>query len=428
MTTGPRTAACVDGSPRSAADLLAIAAANRGTATFYWEHPREAVAILGLGVAREIRARGRGRFADASRSARAILTEIRAHDADAEPIVVGGFGFADGEATAPEWRDFPAARLFVPERCWVLRDGHVRFTRVAPSGSATAAAPCAGRATTPTVGEESERAIWRRRVAAATTAIRAGSLTKVVLARRRVLERRPAIDPVSVVTFARDRRPRCYNFWIGLGETSLVGSSPERLVRLAGRRVLSGALAGSIRRGADADEDRRLGAELLASAKNSREHALVVEAVQEALRDVVRPLAVAPRPELVAFPESFHLFTPIEGELATALDAIELAGRLHPTPAVCGTPRAAALWLIDRDEPDRGWYGGAVGWMGADGSGEFTVAIRSALIDGPRVVLWAGAGIVEGSDPESERAEIDDKMHALESALGPSTRDDDAAA
>jgi isochorismate synthase len=428
MTVHLRSSGCADGSPRSAADLLAIAAANRGTATFYWEHPREAVAILGLGIAREIRAHGPGRFAEASDRARAVLAEIRAHDADAAPIVVGGFGFADEDATAPEWRDFPAARLFVPERCWVLRDGRVRFTRVAPSGSLIAAAPSARRVSTTTVDEESERAIWRRRVAAATKSIRAGSLTKVVLARRRVFERRPAIDPTSVVAFARDRRPRCFNFWVGLGETSLVGSSPERLVRLGERRVLSGALAGSIRRGTDADEDRRLGEELLASAKNMREHLLVVEAVQESLRDAVRPLAVGRVRELVAFPESFHLFTPIEGELATALDTIELAGRLHPTPAVCGTPRTEAQRLIERDEPDRGWYGGAVGWMGADGSGEFTVAIRSALIDGPQVVLWAGAGIVEGSDPESELAETDDKMRALESALGPSTRNDDAAA
>lgn len=414
--------------PRSAGDLLAIAAAHPGTATFYWEHPSEGVAILGLGIAREIRARGPGRFAEVSARARAMLEEIRARDADAEPLVVGGFGFAAGDAPAAEWRELPAARLFVPELCWVLRDGRVRLTRVAVSrGDAAPVAAARRVATRAALEEEHEHALWRRRVAAATAQIRDGSLTKVVLARRRVLAREAAVDPGSILAFARARRPRCFNFCVGFGATSFVGSSPERLVRLRGRCVVSGALAGSIRRGGSTEEDRSLGAELLASAKNAREHALVVEAVCASLRDAVGPLAIGRPPELVAFPESFHLFTPIEGELARPLDVIELAGLLHPTPAVCGSPREAAQRLLERDEPDRGWYGGTVGWMAADGSGEFTVAIRSALIDGPRVALWAGAGIVEGSDPDSELAETESKMRALDRALAPGKRDDDAA-
>lgn len=424
-----RFVAASEQTPSSARDLLALAAASAGAPTFYWEHPTEELAILGIGVAHEIRARGRTRFADAAAQAKALLAEIRRLDPDANPLVVGGFGFAATDAPTAEWREFPAARLFVPEICWVLRDGRCRLTRVARGATRTPnASPRPPTATQPALASGDEPAAWRRRVEAASAQIREGSLTKVVLARRRALERDFAVDPSSILEFARHRRAQCFNFCVGFGETSFVGSSPERLVRLAGDHVVSGALAGSIRRGASADEDRRLGAELLASAKNAREHALVVDAVRESLRHVVRPLSVGTPPELVTFPESFHLFTRVAGTLVRPMSVIELAGLLHPTPAVCGTPRETAERLIQRDEPDRGWYGGTVGWMTADGSGEYTVAIRSALLDGPRVSLWAGAGIVEGSDPESELAETESKMRALDRALWPRKKDDEAAA
>lgn len=413
--------------PASVEDLLAIVASSATQPTFFWEHPRERSAILGVGIAREIRARGPRRFAEASEAALRALGEIRARDAEAHPLVVGGFGFSAHDAPAAPWHEFPAVRLFVPQRCWVLRDGACRYTEV-PRDPAEGE-PCANAASRiPFATSDDEPAEWHRRVRAASERIRDGSLEKVVLARRRTTERGFTVEASSVLEFAHRRRPSCFNFCVNFADTAFVGSSPERLVRLVGPRFQSGALAGSIARGRSADDDRRNGAALLASAKDGREHALVVDAVHGALRGLAESLTVASTPELVGFPESYHLFTKIEGTLAAPRTVVELAGALHPTPAVCGTPRAAALELIERDEPDRGWYGGTVGWMDADGDGEFTVAIRAALLDGPRVSFWAGAGIVDGSDSEAELAETENKMRALDRALCPRDSDDEAAA
>ena len=154
-------------------------------------------------------------------------------------------------------------------------------------------------------------------------------------------------------------------------------------------------------------------AALLACPKNAREHQLVRDAITAALAGGLRELVVPPRPELVSLPEAHHLHTPIGGRLRQPRTVLELAGALHPTPAVCGVPREAARALIERDEAERGWYAGAIGWMDARGDGELVVALRSALVEDRRVVLWAGAGIVEGSDADLELAEVEAKMTAL---------------
>ena len=204
-----------------------------------------------------------------------------------------------------------------------------------------------------------------------------------------------------------------FNFWLGREGTSFLGSTPELLVRVEGQTVTSGALGGSAPRGADDEEDRVLGDSLLASAKNLEEHEYVVSAVRSALGSVAGPLYSVERPRLMRLPEAQHLYTPVQGRLRERRSALEVAGLLHPTPAVCGVPRETARAIIEREEPHRGWYTGAVGWMDAGGGGEFAVALRSGLVDRSRMFLWAGAGIVAGSDPEAEFAETETKFSAL---------------
>ena len=240
-----------------------------------------------------------------------------------------------------------------------------------------------------------------------------GALKKVVLSRRIAIETGSPLDPARFIDSARAARPACVNFFVGAASTSFVGSTPEQLVKLDGETVTSIALAGSVARGGNDQEDRALGDSLLSSAKNLEEHQYVVNALASALEPVASPLSIPARPRLMLLPEAQHLFTRIEGRLREPRSVIELAGLLHPTPAVCGVPREAARAIIEREEPERGWYTGSVGWIDAMGDGEFAVALRAGVIDGSRMILFGGAGIVAGSESEAEFAETENKLTAL---------------
>jgi isochorismate synthase len=437
-----RLQASQEPSPLTAQDLLAVAGAGRDVPMLYWERPRDGVAMLGLGTAWELATSGRERFAVASRAALTALGEgARSCDRRFGPFAVGGFGFSDDDCREREWREFPSLRLWIPELLWVRRGADCRLTRTWRGGANAAGenrlraalasgarrdATAAPRLALRALPTAAERRRWAARVEEVSRRIAAAELDKVVLARRRGMRTREPLDAGAMLAAARARRPACASFWIRAGQTSLVGSSPERLVALEGDRFRSGALAGSAPRGADRAEDERLGEALLACPKNRREHDLVVEAVRAALAPVGASLEVAVRPELLPLPEAQHLSTPISGRLASDATVLELAARLHPTPAVCGVPREAARRLIEEQEPGRGWFTGAVGWMAPDGSGELAVVLRSVLIDGREATVWAGAGIVQGSSAEIELAETEAKMSALFESLG--AVDDERAA
>ncbi|GAB4588354.1 isochorismate synthase [Nocardia sp. IFM 10818] len=207
---------------------------------------------------------------------------------------------------------------------------------------------------------------------------------------------------------------------------TLVGASPELVVRRVGRSVVSNPLAGSAPRSADPVEDRRRASELQGSAKDLREHRIVVDAVADALRPYCAALEVPARPSLVHTSTMWHLSTRVRGVLADPLpNALELAAALHPTPAVCGWPTAFARRVIAESEAfHRQYYSGLVGWMNEAGDGEWVLALRCAEVADTRLRLYAGAGVVEGSDPASELAETSAKFRTFLSAVGL----DDAAA
>lgn len=416
-------------------DLTAFAAAASGEPVFLWNHPSQDFSIAAVGMAAELRFVGRQRFEDASERAVKTLSSISATGDDPRgPIVVGGFAFSDADPKAPEWCEFPAARLFVPRLCWVRASGTCRLTRVWEEGqqervdrlltstlaTARSIRVDAADAELPAaeVQNGAEQRQWSERVEAIRALIAKGAVRKVVIARRRFLQAGRAIEAARIVAAASSTRPSCVSFWMSGGETAFVGSTPEILARVRGGRVYSGALAGSAPRGSTPEEDRRLGQALLRCPKNGLEHRLVVTAVKSALDTVASPLESPAEPELVRLPEAQHLYTPISGPLSRPLTVLQIGGLLHPTPAVCGVPREAARSLIEREEPGRGWYSGAMGWMTASGEGELAVALRSALIDGCAMSVWAGAGIVEGSEAESEFAETESKMTALLRSFG----------
>jgi menaquinone-specific isochorismate synthase len=391
---------------------------------FYLEEPARGVVIAGIGAVADFRGSGAHRFEEISRVVRECFAALGAKPGDPGPIAVGGFAFSGSPSPAEFWRGFPPAWMFVPRLMWMHRGGRCTMIRVWRTGEEAAAdrllaRVAAARRDFPRIdftlasASATARRIWRERVERAKLAIVRGDLEKVVLSRSLTIESRNPIDAAQIVDAARSARPQCFNFCVGSGPVSFAGSTPELLVRVENGRAISGALGGSAPRGGNPAEDRALGEALLKSAKEREEHQIVVRAVRETLERVAAPLDVPDMPRLMLLPEAQHLFTSIEGRLREPLSAIELAGLLHPTPAVCGVPLETAREIIEREEPDRGWYTGAIGWMDARGEGEFAVALRAGLIQGNRMRLWAGAGIVAGSDPDAEFDETEGKFTAL---------------
>jgi isochorismate synthase len=255
-------------------------------------------------------------------------------------------------------------------------------------------------------------------VVAALEAIGAGRLDKVVLAREASVEAERPFPRAELLRRLR-RRPGGATFLYASG--GFVGASPELLVRREGRVATSRPMAGTVPRGDSAAAEADGLARLTGSPKEAVEHRLVVDAVADGLAKVADRVQVG-RPEVVRLATVAHLATEITAELTGPLPtALELAGLLHPTPAVGGSPRDAALAAIAALEPfDRGCYAGPVGWVDRAGDGEWALALRCATLDGRRAHLLAGAGIVPGSDPDTEWAETEYKLRAvLEVLLSP---------
>ncbi len=262
---------------------------------------------------------------------------------------------------------------------------------------------------------------YTRAVAAAIERIRTGELRKVVLARTLELVAGRELDPRQLLWRLRAAEPHGYAFAapIDSGAAVLVGASPELLVSRFGREVRANPLAGSAPRFGNPDEDAASADRLKASAKDDEEHRVVVEAIAEALEPICDELTWDPEPVLLETANVWHLSTRFRGTLRDpAPHALELVALLHPTPAVCGEPRDAAMSLIRSLEPvPRGAYAGAIGWVDANGDGVWALAIRCARLKGDVARLYAGAGIVADSDPVAELDETERKFRAFLDAL-----------
>jgi isochorismate synthase len=249
--------------------------------------------------------------------------------------------------------------------------------------------------------------------------IHAGGLRKVVLARTIEVSADRPLDPRLLAQRLRAVDPDAYTFAVPTREGVLVGASPELLVSRRGLAVRSNPLAGSAARSGDPEEDRAKADALLGSAKDREEHEIVVEALAETLGPFCAELRWDPEPILRETPNVWHLSTRFRGVLRDPPPSVlELVAELHPTPAVAGTPTAEALDAIQELEPfERGRYAGPVGWVEADGDGEWAIALRCAELRGDLATLYAGAGIVAGSDPALELEETERKFRAFLDAL-----------
>jgi menaquinone-specific isochorismate synthase len=418
--------------------LLGVAASSDPLVV--WS-PSKGSAWFGLGAAAEITGADAERFRTVRDEARDLFSRLSTHsDVSArrpppEPRLFGGAAFVPGSDRDARWRELGDARFVLP-RFTVVQDGGEGWLLVAANGSAPAeridlaetAQLLASAVRGPSLRElgrprlldrrDSDPELWHLEVQTITSAIDSGEVDKVVAARWSELEldRKIALD--QLLARLSHECPSCTRFVMRRRRTAFVGATPEWLVTRHGRAVSSLALAGSMPRTAG-PTPWSPEAQLLGSGKNRDEHRLVVEAIRETLAPLCRRLEVPPAPTIRELRHVLHLATPLAGELADDTHVLELVEALHPTPAVGGVPRREALRLIADQEPsDRGWYAGPVGWFDARGDGEFAVAIRSALIDGARARIFAGAGIVHGSEPASEYRETLLKQGAMVHGLG----------
>jgi isochorismate synthase len=341
---------------------------------------------------------------------------------DVSPVAIGGIGFARRSRRHPHVLVIPrrAARRDGPGATWRIdttdtdgRSGEPRpFDRVV------------GRAPFEPfdrmqLHEVPAADAYENAVREAAVRIRRGEIRKVVLARTVEVTAGRQLDPRRLAHRLRAVDPAAYTFALPVDSGVLVGASPELLVSRRGLEVRSNPLAGSAPRSGDPGEDRANAEALVRSDKDREEHAIVVDAVAETLRPFCVELTWDPEPVLHETPNVWHLSTRFRGVLRDpAPTALDLVAALHPTPAVAGEPRDAALATIAELEPfDRGRYSGAVGWVDADGDGEWAIALRCAELRGDRAVLYAGAGIVADSDPARELDETERKFRAFLDAL-----------
>ena len=406
-----------------------------------WAQPSAGVAFSGAGSAFSIRAAGPGRFGQVSAAMRDLRQRLIRGNEDAPFPCIGGFAFTDRAQRTLPWRDFSDATLIVPEVLLQIQ-GEEALLRITVQVAPESAPGCVEKrlrdllwrardwANTPltvlphqtNVRRQSvpRRDAWESSVATAVAMIRQGTLDKVVLAREeRLLADRP-FSPVSALARLRRADSSTTLFAAQSGSSWFLGATPERLVRLQKGRVEVTCLAGSIGVGTSAGEQRRLAAQLLASEKDHEEHEIVVRSTVNALAEVCENVIRLPgTPRVITARAVQHLETPLTAVMPDAGTVLDLVERLHPTPAVGGYPRDRALSIIrELEEIHRGWYAGPFGWTDVDGSGEFAVAIRSAMLSGTAASLFAGCGIVAASVPEDEYEETCLKLRPMLSALG----------
>ena len=419
--------------------------------------------LVGVGIAREVRGHGDHRWAQVIANAHAIatntddvddeprdtmpMTEDSPHRAViagevvptaalgfARPRFVGGAAFTPGAADRAPWIGFGDAWFALPR--WTYVHDGVRAHLVLAVDARDAADAARWReelaihraafaaSTARLFGQPglvelapAPTDAWHAQVTDITDAIAHGTCSKIVAARTCSVLLAGSIRTAELLAALDDRHADCVRVLVKPpGAGALVAATPERLVRRDGDRVQCDALAGSIAPNGDPDA---AAARLFASAKDRNEHELVVDALRTALTDAGARVEAPPEPTFKRLRHIIHLHTPFHAVLRSPRHVLELAARLHPTPAVGGTPRALAAEWIETHEPEaRGWYSAPVGWFDLDGNGELAVALRSGVITANRAHLFAGAGIVAGSDPDKELAETEMKFRAMLGALG----------
>jgi menaquinone-specific isochorismate synthase len=388
---------------------------------------RGGTGLVGWGeVARITLPAGEDRFTAGQKWLRALFdtaeTDDRVGLAGCGPVAFGSFTFDPASE---------GSVLIVPRTIWGRRGDRAWRTDISDTGeyAPPGLAPLTLAATSGSQGRRPGTAepgrirwhdgglsapAWQQAVAMAVARIKAGELGKVVLARDLNATAPQPIDIRVVLRRLAARYPDCYTYTCD----GLTGATPELLIRRDGTRITSLVLAGTAPRGSTVVQDEAIAAALLASKKDTAEHAYTVESVREVLAPLCDRLDIDRTPWLLTLANVRHLATDVSGTLAGDTSALAVAAALHPTAAVGGTPTAVAMELIrELEGMDRGRYAGPVGWVDSRGNGEWGIALRCAEVTGATARLFAGCGIVAGSDPVAELGETQAKFRPMQDAL-----------
>ena len=397
----------------------------------FWEGREDGVAVAAVGVADLVEDDGTSDYASLQERL-ALLSS-----STGEARYYGGLRFDPGRHDGEEWGAFGGHRFVLP-RFEARREGDetvLACNLILPRDAEKArelldeveglSLPGEASGLTDSLPTPVSRADspdlegWRKNVGAALEAFEAGEMDKVVLARRVEFGFEEDVDAVVLMESLRAATPNCFHFLVQPEEgVAFVGASPERLFRREGREIFSEAVAGTRPRGDSAVGDAELRDELLGSAKDQAEHSYVRISIKESLGELCEDLEVEDEASEMKLARGRHLVSRIRGTLRKGVADGEVLAALHPTPAVGGYPKEEALDKIRALEPfDRGWYAGPIGWLGSGGA-EFAVGIRSGLVRGRTLALYSGAGIVVGSTPEGEWAEIEQKISDFTKVFG----------
>ncbi len=408
---------------------------------FYWESPGGDIAFAGAGAAVELMAWGADRYAKIAQDARALFAGAEVDSLGnplAGPRLFGGFAFRGDFTPDNTWSIYSPAFFALPHYQLTRLGGDLWLTintQIPPEESPAPLLPdlrvalrekigqlqaeaqpesVAGQSRLVGVDYPMPYALWESMINEATGRIRAGELRKVVLARAAELRFDARVKPLPILRHLLARHANCTRFLIELRPGyAFYGASPELLASVRGAQLDTMALAGSAPRGVCSEADERLGADLLASAKDRHEHEIVVEKIRDRLLPMTASLTIPPA-GLLKLEHIQHIHTPIRGRLKRETGVLPLVEALHPTPALGGDPREDAMRLIRELEPiPRGWYGAPIGWIDSRLNGQFAVAIRSAVAQEARAWIYAGAGIVADSVPRLEWEESELKFRPM---------------
>lgn len=406
----------------------------------YWQNREKTFTLVGLGHAYTIENNASdSRFDLVEQHWKKLTSQIVQEDQHLQPILFGGFTFDPQNEVSAEWTSFPQSYFTVATHQLVIRNdkAYVTINYITDEVNSaktfealrkerdelihaaqvkevkTYAKP------TMTSYVEPFKEEYLNSIHKVTSLIKENEAQKVVIARSLALKFKEAITSPQILSHVVHEQPESYLFGLEHDDLLFYGASPERLVKVENGRAFSSCVAGSIKRGSTAEADEALGQSLLHDMKNLGEHHYVVEMITETFEKNCSDVKVPHGPKLLKIRDIQHLYTPVEGRLNEDATILQLVKHLHPTPALGGVPRDQAMKMIRAYEPmNRGLYAAPIGWLDADGNGEFAVAIRSAALVQDKAYLYAGGGIVADSEAQSEYEETLVKFRPMLRALG----------
>ncbi|MBK3496115.1 isochorismate synthase [Viridibacillus sp. YIM B01967] len=407
---------------------------------FFWQNREKTFTLVGLGQAHTITSNAKEqRFDDVEQQWKRLTQNVVNDEHNLQPILFGGFTFDTENKVSGEWTGFPEAFFAVATYQLVMRNdqAYVSIHLITDEENTVDALEALRKERDELIHTAQVKALktyakpqikssyepykeeYLASISKVTSLIRQKEADKVVIARSLALQFEEQVSSPNVLSQVIMEQPESYLFGLEEQGKLFFGASPERLVKVSDMYAYSSCVAGSVKRGETVEEDELLGQGLLNDEKNRSEHQYVVDMILQTFKENCASYEIPHAPKLLKIRDIQHLFTPVEGPMKKEATILQLVKTLHPTPALGGVPRVKAMEVIREYEPmNRGLYAAPIGWLDAQGNGEFAVAIRSALLANDQAFLYAGGGIVADSEPASEYDETLVKLRPMLRALG----------